>query len=128
MRAAAIPFLGQIAQGVDVAKILSAIDIGDHCGVERRRIWVIPEKELLTVALEGDFDEVRHTLLRPRAESEELLSAAAHQLFRTHLAELLQVAVDRRLKRFRRGLMIGVRSALRFRNYLVDHLELQQLW
>src|SRR5712692_4056317 len=107
MRAAAVPFLGQIAQGVDVAKILSAIDIDDHCSVERGWIGIIPEKELLTVALEGDFDEVRHALLRPRAESEELLPAATHQLFRTHFAELLQMAVHRRLKRFRRGLVIG---------------------
>ena len=56
MLAAAVPFLCEITEGMYVAKVLSAIDIDDHCRVERRRIGIIPEKELLTVALEGDFD------------------------------------------------------------------------
>src|SRR5712675_3749924 len=113
MRASAISFLGQVAQGVDIAEVLSAIDIDDDRSVQRRRVGIIPEKKLLTVALEGDFDEVRHWLLRPRAETEKLLPATPHQLLRAHLAELFQMLVHRGLERFCSGLVIGVRSALR---------------
>ena len=56
MRAPAISLLREITERVDVAEVFPAIDIDDHRRVERRRIWIIPEKELLTVALEGDFD------------------------------------------------------------------------
>jgi hypothetical protein len=45
---------------VNVAQVLPPIDIHDHGCLERRRIGIIPEKEFLTVALEGDFDEMRH--------------------------------------------------------------------
>ena len=93
MRASAISLLGQVTQGVDVTEILSAIDIDDDRSVQRRRIGIIPEKKLLTVALEGDFDEVRHRLLCPRAETEKLLPATPDQLLRSHLAELFQVLV-----------------------------------
>jgi hypothetical protein len=61
--------LRELAQCVDVAEVLSALDIDDHRRIERRWIGIVPEKELLTVALEGDFDEVRQVLLCPRAEA-----------------------------------------------------------
>ena len=83
---------------MDVTEILSAIDIDDDRCVQRRRIGIIPEKKLLTVALEGDFDEVCHRLLCPRAETEELLPASPHQLLRTHFAELFQVLVHSSLE------------------------------
>src|ERR1700704_1167235 len=112
---------------MDVAEILSAIDIDDDRRVQRWRVGIIPEKNLLTVALEGDFDEVSHRLLCPRAETEKLLPATPHQLLRAHLAELFQMLVHGSLERFRSGLVIGVRSALRLGNHLVDHLQLKQL-
>ena len=83
--AAAVSLLRQIAEGVNVAEVLTALDIDDYCGVEGWRVRIVPEKEFLTVALEGHFDEVRHGLLRPRAQTQELLAAPSHQLFGTHL-------------------------------------------
>src|SRR5687767_15847754 len=94
MGASTVSLRRELAQGVDIPQVLAAIDIHDHRRVERRWIGIIPEKELLTVALEGDFDQVRHCLLRPRAQSQELLPAPAHELFRSHLAELLQMLSD----------------------------------
>jgi hypothetical protein len=69
MRATAVSLLRELTQSVDVSKVFSALDIDDHGRIERRRIGIIPEKELLTIALEGDFDEVRQALFRPRAEA-----------------------------------------------------------
>ena len=98
MGASAISLLSEISQRMDVAEILSAIDIDDDRRVQRRRIGIIPEKKLLTVALEGDFDEVCHRLLCPRAETEELLPATPHQFLGAHLAQLFQVLVHDDLK------------------------------
>ena len=86
MRAPAVSLLSQLSEGVDATQVFATIDVDDHRRIERRRIGIIPEKKFLTVALEGDFDEVRHWLLLPRAEAEELLAAATDELFRAHLA------------------------------------------
>ncbi len=98
MGAAAVALLGQISERVDVAKILSPLDIDDHGRIEGRRIGVIPEKEFLTVAFEGYFDEVRHTLLRPCAETQEFLTAPPHQFFRAHFAQLFEILAQHSLQ------------------------------
>ena len=79
---------------MDVAQVFAALDIHDHSRIERWRIGIVPEKEFLTVALEGDFYEVSQALFRPRAEAEEFLPAPSHQLFGAHLPQLLEVPID----------------------------------
>src|SRR5580765_250413 len=93
---------------MDVAEILSALDIDDHSRVEWRRIGIVPEKKLLTIALEGDFDEMRQTLLLPRAQTQEFLPAASHEFLGTHLPQLFDVTAEHRLQRFGCRFVIGV--------------------
>ena len=58
-RASAAPF-GQVTERVDVAKIFASIGVDDDGRLHRRRLVGLPEKELLSVTLERDFDEMRH--------------------------------------------------------------------
>ena len=58
-RASAAPF-GQVTERVDVTKIFAPIGVDDDGRLHRRRLVGLPEKELLTVTLERDFDEMRH--------------------------------------------------------------------
>jgi hypothetical protein len=85
MRAPAVSLLSELAERVNVAEIFAAIDVDDYRRVKRRRIGIIPEKKLLTIALEGDFDQMRQALLRPRTEAQEFLAATANELLGTHL-------------------------------------------
>jgi hypothetical protein len=94
VRAASVSLLREIAKRVDVAKVLAPLDIDDHSRSEWRRIGIIPEKEFLTVALEGDFDEVRQALLRPRAQTQKFLAPTAHQFLRPHFAQFLEVLAE----------------------------------
>ena len=57
VRRARVALLGELADGVHVAKILPAVGVDDHRRLERRRLVVLPQEEVLSVALEGDFDE-----------------------------------------------------------------------
>ena len=100
MGAPAISFLGELPKRMDVAEILPSIGVHDDGGLDRRGIGVVPEEEFLPVAPECDFYEVGHflnlaaCLLCPLPQSEESLSAAAHELFRPKLPKLLDVPVE----------------------------------
>ena len=58
MRGAGAPFFRQLAEGVDVAEVISTVGVHDYRRFERRRIVGVPEKELFAIALEGNFDEL----------------------------------------------------------------------
>jgi hypothetical protein len=46
----------ELTDRVDVAEIFSPVGFDDHGGPGRWRRIALPEEELLTIALEADFD------------------------------------------------------------------------
>ena len=55
-----VALLGQLAGSVDITEILSAVGVDDDARVERRHLVAFPQEEVFSIALERDFDEVRH--------------------------------------------------------------------
>jgi len=51
--------LRQLTRGENVTQILSPICLDDYRGLDREILIGLPQEELLAVALEQDFDELR---------------------------------------------------------------------
>jgi hypothetical protein len=62
MSASAVANLRELAEGMDVTEILSAIDVHNHCGLDLGRIGIIPKKKFLSIASKGDFYQMSHFL------------------------------------------------------------------
>ena len=58
MRATAIPLLGEISQGMDIAQILTAIGIHDDGRFQRGWIRIIPEEKLFSITSKGYFNQM----------------------------------------------------------------------
>ena len=54
--------LREITRGIDAAEILAPVGVHDDRSAHRRRRFAFPEEELFSIALEGDFYEMIHTL------------------------------------------------------------------
>ena len=63
MGTAAIAYLCELAERVDVTEVLAAIRIDDYRGFERRRIWIVPEKEFFSIPAKSDFYKMSHGIL-----------------------------------------------------------------
>src|SRR5205085_10792124 len=133
----------QVAERVYVAKIFAAIGVDDHRRFERRRFVRLPEKEFLAIALERDFDEVRHAsqsrgrrkagarilarLLHELAKTLKFLPPAPNELVGLEAAQLVQMTTKRVLHGLRRRLVVGVRSAERLWDDFVDNAQLVKI-
>src|SRR6185312_15227759 len=78
----AVPVLGEVAHRVDAAEVLATIGFDDHGRVQARGLFRVPQEELLAIALERDFDQLRGhrvRLLGILPHGEELLAPPPHE-------------------------------------------------
>ena len=76
--------LRELARRMDAPEILTAVCVDDHRRPHRRRLLAFPEEELLSIAFEGDFDQMIHVIAQPKLRltaSWSLVARAGRWLF-----------------------------------------------